>query len=341
MGYRFWLDMENVPHVLFFEPIVKRLRASGHEVELTCRNYSNMPKLASMYGLEAAVFGEHGGGSRVAKVTKGLSRSLQLATWARKRKFDLAIGFGSRTLPVACRLLGLPNVTAFDYEHVGAGIFGRFSNKIFVPEDVDPEILVSRGVPREKILQFPGLKEQVYTVGYEPDEDLAAVVGLDPSKVIAVMRPPATTAHYHNEKGEVTCQRILDRIAKDPSTQAVYVRRGEDTTFDDYLKHDNIFLLPKPMKGLDLIAGADLVISGGGTMVREAAAMGVPAYSTFAGKPGAVDDRLSRDGILTLIPNPEDADKLKLEKRDGTREVQAPDVLGFFVEQFVRIAGGK
>jgi predicted glycosyltransferase len=335
----FWFDLETAPDVLFFEPIAKRLKEMNHTIYITCRNYSDVPDLAKLHGIEGATVGWHGGKSKAKKILIGLLRSSLLAKWARKKNIDFAVGFGSRPLGVASTLLGIPNACVFDYEH--ALKFGcRFHNWMFTPEEVSTQFLVKEGIPEERLIKYHGLKEEVYTGVYKYDVDSLKHLEYDENKVIVTIRPPATKATYHDRLSEVICRRVLERIARDPSILALFLRRDDEATFDEFLEYENIKRVTVPVKGLDLIVKSDLVISGGGTMVREAAALGVPAYSIFAGKKGAVDDRLAHEGHLVLIRRPEDVTKVRFVKRDkqlcGGGKNRS--VLEFFVNEFIRLA---
>ena len=337
----FWFDLENAPDVLFFEPIAKRLQKKSHVVYTTCRNYSDLPKLAEIYDTSTSIIGWHGGKNRIMKYAVGLIRSLLLARWAMRKKIDFAVGFGSRPLALTCGLMGIPNASVIDYEHVSISAIGRFCNYFFIPEDIHPQYFIDRGVSKEKIIQFSGLKEDVYTNSYIPNYKLFNNLGLDENKIIVTIRPPSTSAHYHDYLSEDICWNIFHRICNDPFIEIIYVRRNNDKTFDEALQYDNVKQMESPVKGLDLISISDVVISGGGTMSREAAALGIPSYSIFTGKQGAVDKRLSLEGRLTLIRKPEDVDKIffKKHKKMLANQAKNTSVLDFFANEFIRLAG--
>lgn len=338
--FTFWYDLENPPDVLFFEPIAKKLREMNHTIYNTSRNYADVPELAKLYDIEGSKVGRYGGKSKLKKIAVGLMRSYLLAKWARKRKIDLAVGFGSRPLAVTCGLLKIPNATIFDYEHVSIGAFNRFCNWIFVPQEVSTKYLVQRGMQEKKIIKYSGLKEEVYTNVFKPDTKFLKHLGLDNSKIIVTIRPPATSAHYHDPISEFICKCILEKIADNSSIIAIYSRRDNDDSFDEFLKYDNIKRLTVPIKGLDLIVNSDLVISGGGTMVREAVALSIPAYSIFTGKLGAVDEHLSRERRLILIRKIEDVAKINFSKKDKKVYNIKKNIytLQFFVNEFIRLA---
>ncbi|MFB0524457.1 MAG: DUF354 domain-containing protein [Phycisphaerae bacterium] len=334
-----WIDLENTPNVPFFEPIVKRLREMNHTVYITCRDYSDIPALSKLYDIQGSTVGRHGGKNKVKKVFIGLLRSMLLAKWARKKQIDIAVGFGSRTLAVASRLLKIPNATVLDYEHASMCAC-RFCDWIFAPEEVSSQYLIERGIPEKKLIKYTGLKEEVYAGVYKYNNGLLDQLKYDEEKVVVTIRPPATKAHYHDHLSEIICRRVLERIVGDSFTMAIFVRRDGDSTFDRFLQYENIKTITAPVKGLDLIINSDLVISGGGTMVREAAALGVPAYSIFTGKMAAVDERLARQRRLILIRKPKDVSRIQFVKRDKQVccDGKKASVLEFFVNEFVRLA---
>jgi len=342
-GHRFWFDLENAPDVLFFEPIITELRRRGHEALTTTRPFSSVPELAQLYGIGGQPIGRHGGSKKWAKVAFGLARSAGLMRWSRGRRIDLAVGFGSRPLAVACAGLRKPNATVFDYEHVSVDAFNRFCQWIFVPEEVSVDYLVDRGSTRGKLMQYSGLKEEVYTAFHQPTNGLRAELGIAEHQILVVLRPPATAAHYHDPTGEKICFEVLERACASDDVYCLLLRRDGEELYDHYLTRPNVHQLPFPVKGLDLVAIADVVISGGGTMVREAAALGVPSFSIFTGVPGAVDKRLASEGRMSLVRHPDEVDKIRFTKRPTPANCEVADtsVRDFFVDRFIECAGAK
>lgn len=338
--FSFWFDLENAPDVLFFEPIVKCLREKEHIVYSTCRNYSDVPKLAKIYNIGGQIVGRYGGRSKWAKYSAGLVRSFLLMRWSMKKDIDLAVSFGSRPLILACGLRGIPNISIIDYEHVSISVFNKFCNWFCIPEAVPKQYFVERGMPSKKIIKFPGLKEDVYTNLYSPNQRFLEKLGFERTKIIATLRPPATSAHYHDHTSVTICRRILQKIADNQDLSAIFLRRDNDDTFDDFLQYRNIRQLERPVKGLDLVSVSDVVISGGGTMVREAASLGIPSYSIFTGKQGAVDAHLAQEGRLTLIRKPEDVEKISFKKhqKGWVQGAKNAHTLDFFVNKLIHLA---
>jgi uncharacterized protein len=336
----FWFDLENITCVTFFSRIIRRLTELGHRVQITYRFWPEMPELLPIYSLAGHRIGAFGGKQRARKIQNGLVRAVRLGIWARRKKIDLAIGFGARPLALCCGLLRIPNASVIDYEHVSLSVLKRFSDWIFVPQDVEASFWAAKGLPPQKLVRFKGLKEEVYAHGHSFDDTLKTRLGIGPERIVAVLRPPAQLAHYHDRGSELILRAILKQIALDPSVLALIIPRVRGQCDKPHLFGPNAQELRLAVNGLDLVGIADLVISGGGTMVREAAALGVPAYSFFTGPLGVIDARLAREGRLVLIRDPGQAQEIEFRQFDKKprRLLIDSSALDFFVDNLIRFA---
>jgi predicted glycosyltransferase len=309
---RVWVDLTNSPHVLVLRPVIELLRARGHQVEVTARDFAQTLQLCARFGIEPTVVGHHRG-SRVAAKALGLaSRSAALARWARGRRFDLAIGHGSNDVSVAAALLRIPSSTAFDYEWatVQHNINCRLARAVVVPEAIPPERLRRYGAGR-KLQRYPGLKEEYYLSDFEPDEAVLAELGLERGRALAVVRTPPVVSLYHRFENDLFA-RVLRRL-RETGAQVVVLPRTPEQRAE--LAAERGFVVPeRAVDAQSLVAYADLVVSAGGTMNREAVALGTPVYTVFEGRPGAVDERLLADGRLRRLTDPEG---LEVVRREG------------------------
>ncbi len=294
---RVWVDLTNSPHVLVMRPLIEAMRADGHEVEVTARDFAQTLELCERFGIEHAAVGRHRGG-RVASKAVGLaSRSLALARWARGRRFDVAMGHGSNDVSVAAKLLRVPSATAFDYEWATAQhqVNCRLVRAVVVPDAIPPERLERYGA-RGKIRAYPGLKEEYYLADFEPDPAVLGELGLDRERPIVVVRTPPEVSLYHRFENPLF-GKVLDRLR---GTQTVVLPRTPAQRAEL-----GAFVVPEhAIDAQSLVAYADLVISAGGTMNREAVALGTPVFTTFEGKLGAVDEALLREGRLRKLDDP-------------------------------------
>jgi len=328
-----WIDVDNAPHVQIFRPIVRRLVASGASVSVTARSRTYVPQLLEAAGIEHTIVGEGQPRGTAAKAVALGARVFDLLRFAAKRRFDVAVGHGSRPLAVAARFLKIPNLTMYDYEHVNDWVFRRFSDRILIPRAVLDRALGAR--TRRPFVPFDGFKEEIYLADFDPDLGIRARLGIDRHAVLVVLRPPSKSAHYHDAGSEGTLEAILRRIASDPSVVAVWLRRDPSDMVPDLARAKNVIVPTEPLDGPSLLASADLAISGGGTMNREAALLGTPAYSIFSGPVGALDEQLVGEGRLTMVATPADVDSIRFVRKQGEVAPRPSTRLREFVLQHV------
>ena len=310
---RVWVDITNSPHVLFFRPLIGLLQADGHDVEVTTREYAQTIELLELHGIGHHVLGpRHGGAGVVGKARALVGRLPALRRFAKPRGFDLALAHGSHELTLAARSLGIPSATAHDYEFATLqhqlGV--RAATRAVFPEAIPASRLARLGARPPKLVRYPGIKEEYYLADFEPDP--AVVEGVDPAKVLAVARTPPEVSLYHRH-GNPLFADVLDRLGRDESVHAIVLpRTAEQRQAIRALHLPSLHVPEHAVDALSLIALADLVVSAGGTMNREAVALGTPVYTTFAGRLGAVDESLIGAGRLTPL---RDAAALDLGKR--------------------------
>ncbi len=323
---RVWVDCTNSPHVLIFRPLIRRMQERGHEVVVTSRDFAQTIGLLDRYGIPHRVMGAHGGGGLAGKARAMGSRTWQLARMARHEHFDVAVAHGSTDQPVVARLNGVPQVTMFDYEFAAAMHHsnGRLASRVLVPDAIPEQALSRYGIRPPKLIRYPGLKEEYYLADDPPDPGVATELGLDPGKVIVVLRPPPEVTLYHRGASTELFAQVVDHLEAADDVQVVALPRIEEQR--TALKGRGMIVPDRPVDGPGLIAASDLVVSAGGTMNREAVALGVPAWSPFAGRLGAVDASLIRQGRLHRLVDPSDIVLAKREHR-AAPPMRDPDVL--------------
>jgi predicted glycosyltransferase len=304
---RVWVDLTNSPHVLVMRPLIEVMRADGHDVEVTARDFAQTLELCERFGIEHTAVGRHRGGRLASKGMGLASRSAALVRWARRRRFDVAMGHGSNDVTVAAWLLRIPSATAFDYEWATAQhqVNCRLARAVVVPDAIPPQRLERYGAAG-KIHAYPGLKEEYYLADFEPDDRVLDELGLDRARPLVVVRTPPEVSLYHRFENPLFA-RVLDRLR---GSQTVVLPR----TAAQRAELEGFIVPEHAVDAQSLVAYADLVISAGGTMNREAVALGTPVFTTFEGKLGAVDEALLREGRLRKL---EDPGQIELERRSA------------------------
>jgi predicted glycosyltransferase len=312
---RIWVDFTNTAHVQVLRPLVELLEEQGHEVELTARPLSQTVAMLDRWGRHAEVIGHHGGVGRVGKARAAVSRVGELRHWAKGRRLDYGLAHGSTDLPAVCRLLRLRNTTMFDYEWASAQhhVNCRLATRVLVPDAIPAGRLRRYGARPPKLVQYPGLKEEYFLADFEPDPAVLDQVGADRARAVCVIRTAPSYALYLGGSENPLLPRLLERISQADDAQAVVIARTpEQAEAIAALDLPNVVVPRETVDGRSLVALADLLVSAGGTMNREAAVLGTPVWSIFEGKPGAVDEKLVSEGRLRMLADPAE---LTIEKK--------------------------
>ena len=328
---RLWIDLANSPHVPFFKALAARFVERGHEIEVTARDFAETVPLAKAAGFAPQIVGAHGGRQVSAKAGNLMSRAWSLATWARKRRFDLAISHNSYSQILAARGLRIRRVTLMDYEYQPANHLAfRLTSRLIVPASFPAKRLRRYGASAGKVRRYHGTKEDVYLADFQPDPSFATQLcelGVRPDNVLVLMRPPAHDALYHRFENNLFDDALALLLNRE-NVQVVLLPRNETQRAAYSARISNRLIVPaRPVDGANLIAASDLVISAGGTINREAAALGVPVASVYAGSWAAVDEELIREGRLNRISNPADLNKLRVEKKGHSTPRRASAVI--------------
>ena len=318
---RIWIDLANSPHVPFFHALIPEFTSRGHQVELTARDFAQTVELAANAGMLPHVIGGHGGGSITGKAGNLVGRAAALRKWARGRGIDLAVSHNSYAQIAAAAVLGIKSVTLMDYEHQPANHLAfRLASRVIVPRAFPAAELRKYGASLRKVKRYDGIKEDVYLSDFEPDPTFPATLlklGVAEQEVLVVARPPAREALYHRFENELFAE-LLAHLDSQPNVKIILLPRS-DAQRDELgsRKLQNMIMPREALDGSNLIAAADLVISAGGTMNREAAVLGVPAASVYAGKWAAIDEELVQEGRLQKIDSDARVKQIVVQKKSS------------------------
>lgn len=322
---KIWIDLDNSPHVVFFAPVRRELEKRGYEVVFTARKCFQVCELADKMKLPYQAIGRHYGKNKFLKVLGLAVRSASLVPFIKREKPAIALSHGSRSQILLSKLLSIPSILMFDYEHT-RGLFQMQPTWLVAPEILNTQELRFK---KDRLLFYPGIKEDVYVPGFRSQNGFRRALGVGEDEILVTVRPPATEANYHSHDSETFFRALIAHLAVKNNVRIVMLPRNgaqknEITSRWPELYGSGKMIIPKKVvDGLDLIWHSDIVFSGGGTMNREAAALGARVYSFFRGRLGAVDRYLASIGRLILIEKEDDLRAIKLEKKKRSRQPAA------------------
>ena len=314
-----WIDLDNTPHVPFFIPIIRELQSRGHDVVVTARDAFQVCELADRKGLRCLKIGRHYGKNAILKIVGLVWRSAQLIPFYTREKPDVALSHGARSQILLGNVLRKPTILISDYE------FSKTPLLIKPRWEIVPQWLSTEGLHSQarRVRKYAGIKEDVYAPEFRPDPSVLEELGINGKHIVVTVRPPADEAHYHNPESEELLKILMERICAATDVLAVLLPRNDHqeemlrSRYPHWFRNGKTVIPAHAVDGLNLLWHSDLVVSGGGTMNREAAAIGVPVYSIFRGKTGAVDRKLEQDGRLVMIRNASEVQsKISFKRRE-------------------------
>jgi predicted glycosyltransferase len=314
-----WVDIENAPQVQYLLPLVRAWRARGLETVVTARDYGETYQLLDDRGEPFHAVGAAYGASKAAKAVGLVRRTRALVSFMRRSGVPAVLVCASRAAVLAARRLRVRSFVIDDYEHANTSLYRITNCTVFFPDVIDPGAFRVRGIAPDRLAPFRGLKEDLTFAGV----DLAAVEparldGEPSSEVVRVLfRPPAEESHYYNDESRKLALDVLRHLAGQPNTVVVFSPRYPwQAAYLDGIewRHEPV-LLTRPLPFVSLLKAVDLVVCSGGTMLREAAYLGVPAYSVFRSEIGAVDRYLESIGRAFVLDSAADVKRIRLEKR--------------------------
>ncbi|ATC97631.1 DUF354 domain-containing protein [Pseudoalteromonas spongiae] len=332
---RVWIDLVNSPHVIFFLPIIKRLEQSGIEVEITYRDFAQTAQLVKQHTLGATLIDGHGGKNKLAKVFNLIARTVSLVRYAKSKKFDVALSHNSYFQLAAAKLLGIPSLTSMDFEGQPANhIAFRLASIVSLPTAFPQQSALKFGA--KQIRRYSGLKEDICLADFQKTANYSSVIQEafalsenEMRKPLVVVRPPPTLALYHNND-ESFFDLCLTRLCEIDVTVLV-LPRVESQKVALESKFPNFKFSQRVLDGLQLVNCADAVISGGGSMNREAACLNTPAYTLFSGELPNVDKQLEKQGLLIALNNELQIKNLDIKKKETVRNAANQQAISDFM----------
>lgn len=339
IGMNIWIDMDNSPHVPLLIPFVKNFESRGYSTTITCRDYAQTVDLLRANRHTFTIIGKHGGAGKIKKTVSTLRRVWRLIKFARGKDIRLAVNHGSRSQTLACMLMRIPCFVGMDYEHTESMIFSRFATRIWMPKLLFPKALPIIGIRAEQALVYEGIKEQFYLEKFEPDPDFKRTNGIPSDKIFIALRPPAELANYHDPRSETLLLKMIERIKASRNVFTLcFPRTNDQAKRLREFASDDFVVCDKVLDGKNVVYYADVMISGGGTMNREAAYFDAAVYSIFSGPKPLIDSKLQSMGALIFIENETQIQAIEFQKKSkGASKfpIQSNTVINHLIERFL------
>jgi predicted glycosyltransferase len=305
---RIWIDLANSPHPLLFAPVARAFERNGHDVLVTSRDNAQTVPLAQARWPNVEVIGGASPKAKPAKLAQIGRRAHDLRRWAERRRPDVALSHNSYAQVAAARSLRIPAVTMMDFEGQPANhVAFRLANVVLLPAVLPLESVRWQGATACKVIRYPGLKEELYVGDFEPNPAVVPSLGIDPRpSVVIVARTPPSRAVYYHSGGASFVSALRAACAREDLVCVVLPRYPEEAAAIEGLGIRNCRVATRVVDSRSLLYAADAMLGGGGTMTREAALMGIPTWSLFAGRrPPTVDQHLEQRGLLRRLTSVE------------------------------------
>jgi uncharacterized protein len=274
-----WIDITNQPHVLFFRDFIR-----SHECLVTTREFGGLTDLLDQNQIEYTVIGRHGGKDPKSKLIESSRRVSELAEFVSKHDVEYALAKHSVELARVAFGLGIPSIFILDNEHAEAQnrLTLPLVTSLITPAALDQNKIQSQGADLKRTKTFNGVCEATHLKAFKPDKSIASDLG-----EYVVVRPEPVLAAYFQKQSET--QTLIDRLNTHGYNVVVVPRNNE--------KYANAVHLEN-VDSLNLIYHSKAFFGGGGTMNREAALLGVPAFSFYSQELLGVDRFLIKLGLM-------------------------------------------
>jgi predicted glycosyltransferase len=331
---KFWFDITNVPHVNFLLPIIRHL--DPDKPIFSIRDFAETKSLfEKRIGEEYLLIGSHKGQNKLMKIWGSFVRIFDLQKQI--PRFDVKISVGGDASCIVAKLRRKISITFDDNEKAPNWRYSRFSDLAFWPDAIDDDVLYRQGFKKKSLFKYQGFKEDLYLADYVPDETFLKEL---PFAQYVVLRPENIQANYADGSAKSIVPQLLDKF-RELGLNVLFLPRYEH---DRILSNDfeNVYAPETAVNGLDACYFSDAVFTGAGTMAREAACLGIPAFSFYTGKELlTVDQKMIDLGWLYFSRDPEQLirkfSNLKKRKPDLKRSKMVKQQILSKLDEFLSI----
>jgi len=292
---KIWVDIVNAPHAHFFKGIIRELEKRGHEVLVTTREFDGLTGILDMLGIDYYVVGKHGGSTLEGKLIASTERQYKLSKLIIEEKPDLALYKNSPEAPRVAFGLGIPTIGFADNDTAVAvnKLMLPFTRRLIYPKAIDAYELIKCGADVNSLRPINGIPELAHIYGFIPSKKPLKELGLSPYSYIVMRTEPIKANYFNGDAEKSVLENVIPLL---PEIPIVLFPRTESQKkrFEHF---ENVIIPEHVTDSLSLLYYAKLMIGAGGTMNREALALGTPTISTYPGKLLAITKWLINLGI--------------------------------------------
>lgn len=334
---RLWIDIDNPPQVQYLLPFRNVFESAGAETVITARDYGGNVEMLRRSGVDPYVFGTRVGRGKLRKASAVAVRARELAELFMRTGRPDAVVAASRAAALAAWRLRIPSFLVGDYEHVHVSVYRVTGSTLFYPNVVDPAVFKRRGLRGRQLIAYEGVKEDLTFAGVDLDAVEPHDLGPAPEGAVRVLfRPPAETSHYYKAASTDLARATLEHLARAGALVVFSPRQHSQIRLLEGLPFQHApLVLTDPVPFVPLLKSVDMVICSGGTMLREGAYLGIPAYSIFQSKIGAVDRWLEQIGRATVLTGRADLTKIQLKPRGPLTRLNSNPRLLWEIAEFI------
>lgn len=297
-----WIDITNAPHAHFFKGVIKELERMNHEIIVTTREFDGLTEILDMLGIEYYTVGKHGGRTLEGKLLASAERTYKLSRLIIEEKPDISLYKHSVEAPRVAFGLGIPSVGFVDNETAVAQnkLMLPLTSLIIYPKAIDAYDLIKFGADPNFMRPLNGFSELAHLYDFKPTRKTLRDLGVKKKEYI-VMRTEPVKANYFEGPEKSILEDVIPLLPEIPIV--LFLRTKEQRK--RFEKFENVIIPNKPIDTLSLLYYARLMMGAGGTMNREAIALGTPTISTYPGKLLAVTKWLIEKGLEFHSTNPQ------------------------------------
>ncbi|MHA2039799.1 MAG: DUF354 domain-containing protein, partial [Promethearchaeota archaeon] len=305
---KIWIDIEQPKTAIMFQSLIKRFELEETNLLITARDYESAYQILDDKGISYNPIGKHGGEKLEDTLETYIHRLKDLFPIVKQFSPDYFITFLSIEGTRIAYGLKIPSIGINDEprNEPVCKLLHPFIDNIITPECIPIELYIKLHADREKIIRYNGLDEIAWLSEYTPNPSSLDRFDLDKGNYLLIRSEPVHASYFIDKlkPEETMISEFLPGIYREfPNhTYLLLVRSDKQEQFllkklQEFRKEKNIIVTQYLPNIVDLCFYGALIISGGGTIVRESSLLNVPSIEFFPGDSAPQENFLIKNGF--------------------------------------------